>query len=192
MKYKVYYKNDICNPFNKGSKCLWEMVKSRHIWPEDNTEITLSISDDTLSYSISNLSDRTQYLYDNDLLGLGIFVEENPRWFSHKWRSDFALNTHETSHCIKVYRIDSLDGEIDLNDISSYQYVGCLSKQLYYVFGYSGSYQDPYVSSGEENVAIGIGRFHDCDDHQWGGIAGFRPHKMSDYEQITVYNRYEG
>ena len=125
MGYKIYYGSD---KVKISGYYLQYFTKQKHIWPEDNTQIDFYIEDDTIYYEISNLSDRTQYLYDNDMLGLGIFVEENPRWFSHKWRSNFALTTHETRHCLKVIRIDSLSGEFDLNNISSYEWCGALSK----------------------------------------------------------------
>ena len=189
MKYTIYYNSDKCVVMNDGQSYILNMYKKgKHIWPEDTTEISLSVSGDILSYEISNLSDRTQYLYDNDMLGLGIFVEENPRWFSRKWRSDFALTTHETRHCIKVIRIDSLSGEFDLNNLGWYEWSGCLSKQLYYPFNYGASYQDPYRPSGTENIALGVGRMHDSDENAWM-VSAFRPHKVSDYYEITVYNK---
>ena len=181
MKYKVYYKNDICNPFNKGSKCLWEMGKSRHIWPEDNTELSLYLEDGyMLYYEITNLSDRTQYLYDNNLLGLGVFIEENESWISKKWRSTGTKERHIERRCMQVYSIDSLSGSIDLYSMSNY---GALSRQLYHLFDISGQYEDPFVSSGEEYISIGIGRY--CDFS-----CGFRPYKVSDYAETQVENLY--
>lgn len=184
MKYKVYYKNDICNPYNKGSKCIWEMSKSRHIWPEDNTEITLSISGDTLSYSISNLSDRTQYLYDNGLLGLGIFVEENPSWISQKdwWRSVLSKSNHLTRRCLEVIPISSLSGTIDLNNVSGWKYEGYLSRTLYYIFYSSYNYEDPYREDGYETVYLGVGRYYNWAE-------GFRPHKLSEGLEIEATNK---
>lgn len=191
MPYKVYYGNTRVRIYNDNH--LYTMMhhtKERHIWPEDDTQINLSISGDTLSYSISNLSDRTQYLYDNGLLGLGIFVEENPSWISQKdwWRSEGSRERHLTRHCLKAIGISSLSGTIDLNTVSTYDWAGCLSKSCYYVFNYSASYREPFISEGTERVAIGVGRMYSVDE-DYSNVSCFRPHKMSEYFTIQVENK---
>lgn len=191
MPYKVYYGNTRVKIYNDNH--LYTMMhhkKEHHIWPKDNTQISLSISGDTLSYSISNLSDRTKYLYDNGLLGLGIFVEENPSWISQKdwWRSVKSKERHLTRHCVRAIRINSLSGTVDLNTIQCYNWNGCLSKSCYYVFNYSGNYREPYVSEGTERVAIGVGRMYNIDENV-SVISCFRPHKMSEYYTIQVFNK---
>ena len=184
MKYIVYYKGSKCKAVNDDESYILRDAKIRHIWPEDTTTITFTVSNDIISYTISNLSARTQYLYDQGELGLCVLVEENPSWFSRKtwWRSSLSQQNHLTRRCIKILKIQALSGTIDLNDVEYYSGSGCLSKQLYYVFNYSATYQDPYVSSGTENIALGVGRYYQDDQ-------GFRPHKVSDYVNITVYNK---
>jgi len=71
MKYKVMV----------GDQCYRiAMSDGSDYKPEEDKDIiTFSVEDGILSYSLSNLSARTKYLLDNHILGLGVFVEENPR-----------------------------------------------------------------------------------------------------------------
>ncbi len=182
MKYIIYYKEDKVKI--PGFK-INMITKNKHIWPEDNTEIEISIDNNKiLSYTISNLSDRTQYLYDEGLLGIGIFVQENPSWLSRKtyWRSELSQSNHLDRRNIAVIPINSLSGTIDLKTMGWYNWSGAWSWSLNYKFDKAANYQDPYVSSGTENIAVGIGRYYDY----W---AGFRPHKVSDYAEVIVENK---
>ena len=100
----------------------------------------------------------------------------NPRW-----RSDLAKESHPYRHCIATYSIDSLSGSISLNRTNYYQWDGCLSKSLYYLFDRASSYHDPNRATGYEIIYLGIGRYYD----KWTGM---RPYKLSDAVEIQVQN----
>lgn len=181
MPYKIYYGNTRVKIYNDNH--LYNMMhytKERHIWPEDDTEITLTYSDNIISYTISNLSDRTQYLYDNGLLGLGVFVEENYSWMGKKMRSDLTKSNHATWRNVHVIPITSLSGSIRIDAFDHPSYCA-ISKQLTYPFNYSAQYQEPYVDQGTETLKIGLGRYYDWNN-------GFRPHVISNTVSFTVYN----
>ena len=179
MKYKVYYGD------SKTQVPGYQWVMTNHkSWPKDTTEIEFSIDGYLLTYNITNLSDRTQYLYDNDLLGLGIFVEENPHWLKPGWRSKFARRVHPTRRCIRAYRLQSLSDTIDLSVIASN---GAFSWSLRYIFDTAYNWEDPYVSSGTENIAIGIGRMHNSDDGS-NQVSSFRPYNVTNYIETEVEN----
>ena len=184
MRYNVYF-------LGSKVKVPGNVVKTakRKVWPKDTTELSFEIDGTTLYYEITNPSERTQYLFEQGKLGIGLIVEENPSWINKKWRSNLNKRNHLTRHCIKVQRVDSrLTGTINLNDLSNFSYYGCLSKQLYSVFNFSGCYQDPYVSDGTEKVFIGIGRMYDIDAVSWNVVC-FRPYNVSDYVEIMCYNK---
>lgn len=183
MKYRVYFKDSMCKILDADDSRAFTFAGSltSNKKPKDSTQISLSWDGNSgIDYEIINPSGNTTYLLRDGSLGLGLFVEENPKWLKDR-KTETALRNHPRRRCIKVIQINSLSGTIRFDEkLLS----GALSRRLYYVFDKSTSYEDPYVSSGYENVAIGIGRYADL----WSG--GFRPHKVSDYVEITVYNEY--
>ena len=185
MKYTVYYNSDKCVIMNDGASYILNMnKKSRHVWPEDSTEVNLEVDGDILYYEISNLSDRTQYLYDNNLLGIAVYVEEaTDSWIKKAWKSDIAVENHPRNHCLYTSFIDSLSGSIDLNDIGQYDGSGAMGKSMYYIFDKSTLYKEPYRLTGYENVCMGIGRYYPT--------GGMRPHKMSNSVTVNEENKLE-
>jgi hypothetical protein len=147
---------------------------------KDSTQISLSWDGNSgIDYEITNPSGNTTYLLRDGSLGLGLFVEENPKWLKDR-KTETALRNNPRRRCIKVIQINSLSGTIRFDEkLLS----GALSRRLCYIFNQSVSYRNPYVGEGYENIAIGIGRYTEL----W---SGFRPHKVSDYVEITVYNEY--
>ena len=181
MKYKIYYGG---NKVKIPGYYLESITSQRHVWPEDDTEISFSVSGDTLSYTISNLSDRTQYLYEQGELGICLIVEESSdKWIKPVWRSERAYTNHTRNHCVNAYRVTSLTGTIDLNTAGNYGWSGGISKSLANIFDKSASYEDPYREDGYEYIALGIGRYY---GHR---LCGMRPHKVTDFEEITVLNK---
>ena len=86
MNYKIYYKGDKVKAICKGDTCLAK---------EEKDILNFSISGTTLSYSISNPSNRTIYLLNQDLLHLGIFVNENKKRYAGKdCRSQQSIKNH--------------------------------------------------------------------------------------------------
>ena len=164
------------------------MFKREHTG--DTTNISFTVSGDTISYTITNPSERTQYLLNNGLLGLGLFVHENDVYISDKWRSDLSKRNHAHRRCIYLVRITSLTGTLNLNTIYGSWWRGALSRALGRIFNLASSYEDPYRSEGYENIALGIGR---CNPAFIGTNKMFRdffrPHRVSDEVEIQVTNR---
>lgn len=184
MKYTVYSGEDKVQipDFN---------VNPGRIWEKDTTELSLDINNGYLYYYITNPSARTQYLLENNNLGLGIFVEENPSWLPEPMRSKTANKNHPARHCVKVIRINKYSGVYKLDDMHIYNYenIGCLSNQLAYVFRYSSDFKNPYRPNGVENVAIGIGRMYSMDENKYS-VCCFRPYKVGNYMEIEVVNKW--
>ena len=177
----MYVNGDKCKILDSDDSRVFSFVggSTKNKKTPDTTEIEIEWDGNSgIDYTITNPSSQTQYLLQEGELGLGLFVEENPKWLKSR-KTETALRNHPRRRCIKAIQINSLSGTIRFDDkLLS----GALSRRLYYVFDKSACYEDPYLGEGYENVAIGIGRYAELR------FSGFRPHKVSDYVEITVYN----
>lgn len=169
MKYKIYYRDDICKPHNKGSKCLWRMGRVKF---PDTTILTISVSGYRLNYSITNPSARTLRLLSGQRLKLGIFVIENKKRYSGKdWRSAQSLMNHPNRKVCSQHVISNLNGYIDLKNDS-------YSTTLGFIFKCATEFQSPYRVDGYEDLFAGLGTQTDS----------FRPYKISNGIRISVQN----
>lgn len=176
-KYKVYYKNDKCLVYSDESLYnIFHTSGSRHIWPEDNTEITLTYSNNRIYFNITNLSDRAQYLSDCGLLGVGLFVRERHIWVGRGMISESAKLNHPDRRCMCVQEDPGLSGYFELSGDNE------MSDALYTYFSNQNSYEDDPAQEGDDDFYIGIGRY--CDPQ----VYGFRPFKMSEGINIIRYN----
>lgn len=178
--YKIYNKNVESNIEHDGDHAFIHVK-------EDKTIINFSITGYTLNYQLSNLSDRTQYLLDNDRLGILVIVEDNWQWFVLNYdvngKSIYRgpnARCHLKNHSIQRIHITNTSGTINLWHHSN----GSISKVLYHKFDTANTRHDPEVSSGYERIKIGIGRCRDID----GYVTHIRPYKISKTIQITVQN----
>ena len=181
MEYDVYYKGNKCKVYNNNI-CynVFQYTKGRHIWPEDNTEITLSYnsSNNRLYFTITNLSDRAQYLSDYGLLGVGLFVDERHSRLSVHWISESAQLNHPNRRCMGIQEDPGLSGYFDLDDTDF-----AMSDALARYFQMQADYEDDPAYSGTDTFYVGIGRYAGPD-------IGFRPFKMSEGTVLTRYNPY--
>lgn len=181
MSYNIYYKGNKVKLYN-GDKLykVYHTAKGKHVWPEDNTVITLSYdsANQRINFTLSNLSDRTQYLVDNGLIGAALFVEERHVYCSNKWRSTQSKENHPSRRCMGVIEDCGTSGYFDLTN-NDYE----MSDALNRYFAMQADYEGDPAQTGTDIFSIGIGRYSDM-------YRGFRPHKMSDSITISRNNPY--
>ena len=193
MKYKVYFRNSQCNVLDDESRrFIVNLKKGGNKKPKDTTELSFSIDTSMcpmmIDYEIANPSSYTQHLIETNQLALAVFVKEYDHWKVAPLRGPVSNRNHPNRRCLWIVPITNLSSTIDIYQEFGYT-GGVLSKNLSWKFRSSSYYQDPYVESGIEYIAIGLGRYNSKNGCKTAeSYSTFRPYVVSGYEEYEVMN----
>ena len=198
--YRVYQNGDDYGSLKSGNSTF--VVSNSPRRTIDSTTITFSLDtdNDTFTVALSNLSSHTQYLLNNNRLGVCLVAERTCKCARKGWYDDDAdkfkegRRTARKYHpydniCSSVYEVSSTSATTYSHTFTEYD-----CQKLNFIFDKSALYEEPYREDGWIRYRVmlcTLPKYSGYEPGKCNGSPCVRGYKKSNsYVEITVDNNH--